>query len=120
MNSPEELEAEFTRRFNTHEVAAFLELFADGAVFVEPQEGLPLTGDQVREGFAGLFADKPTLDTDPPQVVGAGDIALIVVGWRLDETAGTAANVARRQPDGTWRYVIVNPAGTAMPVPTGA
>ncbi len=42
---------------------------------------------------------------DPRQVVCGADLALVV------GPAGT--NVARRDPSGTWRYVISVPAGTA-------
>ena len=50
------------------------------------------------------------------------DIAFISEGWTLEvttpdgnrkEAAGTTANVARRGQDGTWRYAILNPLGTA-------
>ncbi|MFD1532559.1 hypothetical protein [Pseudonocardia aurantiaca] len=47
--------------------------------------------------------------------------ALLVVDWSLRGTApdgtsvdmsGTAADVVRRDPDGTWRYLVDNPFGT--------
>jgi ketosteroid isomerase-like protein len=49
------------------------------------------------------------------------DIALLVVDWSFRGTApdgtsvdmsGTAADVVRRDPDGTWRYLVDNPFGT--------
>ncbi|MEU4540256.1 hypothetical protein AB0G15_35995 [Streptosporangium sp. NPDC023825] len=53
----------------------------------------------------------------------ADDIALTIVDWTIHGTApdgteahfeGTAADVARRGPDGLWRYLIDNPFGTAQ------
>ncbi len=46
----------------------------------------------------------------------AGDIAEIVLDWSLDgtELSGTACDIARRGPDGRWRYLIDNPYGTAQ------
>jgi hypothetical protein len=35
-------------------------------------------------------------------------VALLAVDWEID---GTAVDVARRGPDGGWRYVIDNPFG---------
>ncbi|MGW7439121.1 YybH family protein [Streptomyces sp. NPDC054849] len=52
----------------------------------------------------------------------AGDIALLIVDWSIEGTgpdgaavrlAGTATDVARRGPDGLWRYVVDNPFGTS-------
>jgi ketosteroid isomerase-like protein len=47
----------------------------------------------------------------------AGDIALLIVGWSIAglDAQGTATDVARRGPDGRWRYVIDNPYGTGTP-----
>jgi len=52
--------------------------------------------------------------------VQAGDTALLVADWRFHGTAadgsdvatsGTNIEVARRQPDGNWRYLIDLPYG---------
>ncbi|WP_457027959.1 YybH family protein [Kitasatospora sp. P5_F3] len=52
----------------------------------------------------------------------ADEIALLVVDWTITGTGpdgspvdltGTATDVARRGPDGYWRYLIDNPFGTA-------
>ncbi len=52
-----------------------------------------------------------------------GDLAMSLVKWTLNGTGpdgkpltmtGTSSDVARRQPDGTWRMVIDNPWGTAI------
>ena len=121
MNTPEELEVEFAARYNAHDVDGLGELLDEDAVFVTPDTGLRMTRQQVLDGFAASFAaDKEaSLEGDPPQVVVSGDIALIIAGWRMAAAAGTATDVARRGPDGRWRYVIINPAGTDLPVPSG-
>ncbi|MYV60205.1 DUF4440 domain-containing protein, partial [Streptomyces sp. SID4931] len=52
----------------------------------------------------------------------SGDLALLIVDWVVEGRAahggqvritGTATDVARRGPDGFWRYVVDNPFGTA-------
>lgn len=48
----------------------------------------------------------------------ADDVALIIEDWslageRTEGEEGTATHVARRGPDGSWRYVIYNSLGTA-------
>jgi ketosteroid isomerase-like protein len=48
-----------------------------------------------------------------------GDIALLSNAWifEMDGAAvarSVTAEVARRQPDGSWRYIIDNPYGAPM------
>jgi ketosteroid isomerase-like protein len=120
-NTPEELEAAFTDRYNAHDLDGLMALIDDDAVFVTPDDGLRMSRDEMRAGFEASLADPDaSLESDPPQVVVAGDVALIVAGWRMGGMSATATDVARRSPDGTWRYVIINPAGGGLPEPTGA
>ncbi|MFH8976489.1 hypothetical protein [Streptomyces sp. NPDC017890] len=53
-----------------------------------------------------------------------GDLALLIVDFAIAGTAAhsgqvhigdTATDMARRGPDGYWRYVIDNPFGVASP-----
>jgi ketosteroid isomerase-like protein len=64
---------------------------------------------------------KGKLDLQVRRVLEAGDLALVAGNWSFTGTApdGTAvtltgnnADVLRRQPDGSWRFVIDNPWGT--------
>lgn len=61
-------------------------------------------------------------ESGPTTVIEAGDLALVLARWAMEVTgpdgqpirkSGTATDVMRRQPDGTWRYVIDNPPSTA-------
>ena len=49
----------------------------------------------------------------------AGDLALIHTPWTMhmpngSSSEGATAEVVRRQADGTWKYIIDNPDGTAL------
>jgi len=64
---------------------------------------------------------KGTLDLRVTRVLEAGGLALVAGNWSFTGTApdgsavnltGHNADVLRRQPDGTWRFVIDNPWGT--------
>ena len=56
------------------------------------------------------FADmKPDIKCDARKVVEAGDIALIHNYWTMTGATGHAVEVARRQSDGSWLYVIDDP-----------
>jgi ketosteroid isomerase-like protein len=49
-----------------------------------------------------------------------GDLALVIVDWTEVSSAGeaklwagTATDILRRQPDGTWKIALDNPYGVA-------
>ena len=69
----------------------------------QPTEG----SDAVRDGLAGILATNPTFSADGqrPSVV-SGDIALTSA---VLAPGMVTAEVARRQPDGSWKWVIDNP-----------
>ena len=107
--TPEELPPLFAQAFNAGDPS---DLYEPGA---EPQvltEHLALT-------------QKMTVTTR--KVITRGDLALLIVDWRIGDATstapdatgtatdltGTATDVARRGPDGGWRYAIDNPSGVA-------
>jgi ketosteroid isomerase-like protein len=65
---------------------------------------------------------KGKLDLKVTRVLEAGGLAMVATTWTFAGTgpdrkpvnlAGQSADVLRRQPDGSWRFVIDNPWGTA-------
>ena len=61
------------------------------------------------------------MDLKVKRVLQASDLALVTTEWSCSGTgpdgnpvnmAAKSADVLRRQPDGTWRFVIDNPWGT--------
>jgi ketosteroid isomerase-like protein len=74
----------------------------------------------IRKALAECVAMKPTIQFTTRRVVQVQDTALLVADWRFHGTAadggdvstsGTSIEVARRQPDGSWRYLIDLPYG---------
>lgn len=120
--TPEETDRLVEEAISEGNVDALLELFEPTAVFVDPGTGNVLRGhDEIRTAVIEMFKSKPTLESKAsPTVWISGDIALVLSRWSMrlvgadgDALAqsGTATDVMRRQGDGTWRYVIDNPAG---------
>ncbi len=69
------------------------------------------------------MALKPNLKLVKQEALIAGDIATNYAKWTLTGTGpdgepvsmeGTAVDVIRRQPDGTWEFTIDSPWGTAI------
>jgi ketosteroid isomerase-like protein len=75
----------------------------------------------VRQSLAAFINMKGTLDLKVTRVLEAGGLALVVGVWTFKGTGpegapvtltGHNGDVLRRQPDGSWRFVIDNPWGT--------
>ncbi|MEU9714005.1 DUF4440 domain-containing protein [Streptomyces sp. NPDC047976] len=116
---PEEVPAVFAERFNSGDAAALAEVYEDGAVLVA-RPGAPVTGAELLAANGRLQDLGVPISVRPRHVYRNGDLALLVVDWVIDGTGrdgaavhveGTATDVARRGPDGRWRYVIDNPFG---------
>ncbi len=122
IHHPEDFHQAFAEAFNAGDLDALAALYEPEAVFV-PQVGPTVTGiEAIRAALSGFLALKGTMTLNPLSVVTAGDIALIRGAWTLTGTApdgsivnlsGRSAEVARRQADGTWSYVIDHPHGAS-------
>jgi uncharacterized protein (TIGR02246 family) len=105
---------------NAGDAVTVHDLYAERGVVV-PRPGYPLAGaDRVAatEHVIGLGVP---MEARLRHAYVVDDIALLVVDWSLRgiapdgtsvEMSGTAADVVRRDADGTWRYLVDNPFGT--------
>jgi uncharacterized protein (TIGR02246 family) len=89
---------------------------------LSPQPGTVVTGARaIREALSGFVAAKVHITLDTKILAHANDVALMTSKWDLSATgpdgkpmklSGQSTEVARRQPDGTWRFVIDLPWGS--------
>ncbi len=119
-HTPEDINHLFVKAMNEGDVEAMMSLYEPDQVFVS-QPGQPLVrgvGEALREKLRSFTKMKPQLEIKMKHVVEAGDIVLYCCQWSMRLTgpdgkeqtmSGRDANVARRQPDGTWRILIDNP-----------
>ena len=66
----------------------------------------------LREVLAPLAAAQARFDYNIRQIIQSGDIALMHTDWKVSSPqpmSSYAIEVARRQPDGTWRWLIGDP-----------
>ncbi len=121
VKAPQEVHARFMELMNAGNLDALVALYeANARLFPVPGQP-PVVGTQaIRQAFQQFFASKPTITIETQSVIDAGDIAYLRGKWRLIGTGpdgqpvdmvGQTAEVVRRQPDGTWRYVIDHPWG---------
>jgi ketosteroid isomerase-like protein len=115
---PGELPLVFQHYVNAGDLEGLMaHYYAKDATYA-PTPGSVVSGPDVEPAIARLIAlDKP-IDVAVRHVLTAGDTALIVLDWEIPAVGmnGTATDVARRQPDGTWRCIIDNPHGGARSV----
>ncbi len=107
---------------NSGDIESLMGLYESGAAFV-PQPGTLAPGAAgIRESLNGFIAMNGTLDLHVTRVLEVDDLALVIGTWTFDGTGPDGepvhleaenADVLRRQSDGTWRFVIDNPWGTA-------
>ncbi|MFJ9109434.1 YybH family protein [Streptomyces sp. NPDC102283] len=107
--------------FNTFDPDCVDRLFEADAQFV-PRPGHPTAGPDRLPAHRSFLALRVPIRVTPRHTYVSGDLALLIVDWVVEGRAahgdqvritGTATDVARRGPDGYWRYVIDNPFGTA-------
>ncbi len=119
--SPEQTTQLLAEAFKSGDLEAAVALYEPDATFFT-DVGQSVTGAAaIREAFAGFIATKPTLIVENVVSAISADIALTQNNWTIKtieldgspvEGAGHSAEVVRRQPDGSWKFIIDNPWGT--------
>jgi enoyl-CoA hydratase len=122
-NDPEDLQRIFAERVNAGDLEGLIALYEDEATLIGPDGRSAAGNDAIRKRLDTLLAMAPQITLTSSQAVIAGDVALLSNRWRMTlgpsdgERAGTertSTEVARRQPDGSWRYVIDDSASTTV------
>jgi uncharacterized protein (TIGR02246 family) len=116
--SPEDLHRLFAQALNAGDLDALAALYEGGASLIPEPDQLATGAEAVRQALSGLLAMNPTITVATHRVVRAGDIALLYSSWRLRGTGaeggavemeGRGTEIARRQADGRWLFVIGDP-----------
>ena len=116
---PTELHQLFIAATNAHDLDALMALYEPQATTTD-LEGRTLKNlDELRGFLGGFLAGVKRLDGGTRRALVAGDIALLSSSFTATLTTpdggetqvhGTSAEVAHRQPDGTWLFLIDDPA----------
>jgi uncharacterized protein (TIGR02246 family) len=117
--TPEDCDRLFAEHAGAGDVEGLTTLYEPGASLVQ-QDGSVATGrSAIREALAGFAAMRPQLRMNILKVVRVGDdLAVLYNDWTMAakapdgnpfEMTGKAVEVVRRQPDGSWRFVLDDP-----------
>ena len=117
--TPEECDELVGKALMEGDLEAALALYEPGASFVVEGGKIVSGTEAIRQVLSGFIALDLKIDKQEVTAFQSGDIALTsntyaatVNGPDGNRTSmtGTSAEVVRRQPDGTWLFVIDNPS----------
>ena len=110
---PEDLTRLFVERSNAGDAGGVAELYEEQAVMAYPPGSQTVGRDAIRGLWEKVLASAPRFEQEPPlPTLISGDIALTATPPK--DGAGARAQVARRQPDGTWLRLLDQPEFVAV------
>jgi uncharacterized protein (TIGR02246 family) len=105
---PEDLTRLFVARANDGDAAGIAELYAEDAVMAYPPGSHTTGRAAIRALWEKALAGRPHFEPEPPlPTLVSGDIAL--TSTVAKDGAGGRAQVAVRQPDGSWLRLLDQP-----------
>jgi ketosteroid isomerase-like protein len=110
---PEDLTRLFVERANNKDAAGIAALYEENAVMAYPPGGQTAGRDAIRALWEKLLPNTPRFEQEEPlPTLVSGDIALTATAPK--DEAGARAQVARRQPDGSWLRLLDQPEFTPV------
>lgn len=104
---PEDLSRLIVDRLNAGDVDGLVALYEPEAVLALPDGRVATGAEEIRAAYQRITAGGPTFAPGAPRpTLRSGDFAL--TSTRLPSGA-TTVEVAHRQPDGSWRWIIDQP-----------
>jgi uncharacterized protein (TIGR02246 family) len=98
---------------NNRDLDGLMALYADDARMVTMEGAIAEGLDAIREQWAGVLAMDGRMTVESRFAIEMGDLALLSNTWTFsaggEQLSGTTSEVARRQPDGSWLYIIDHP-----------
>ena len=105
---PEDLARLFVERGNAGDAEGLAALYEPDAVVGFPPGQVTVGREAIRALYEQMLATKPVFTLEAPlPTLRHGDLALTAT--RSADNTGVRAQVARRQPDGTWLRIIDRP-----------
>jgi ketosteroid isomerase-like protein len=109
---PEDITRLFVERANSKDAAGLAALYEENAVLAYPPGGQTVGRDAIKALWQQLLPKMGQFQPEPPlPTLVSGDIALTATVAK--DGTGARAQVARRQPDGSWLRLLDLPEITS-------
>jgi uncharacterized protein (TIGR02246 family) len=106
--TPEDITRLFVERVNAGDAQGLADLYEPDAVIAFPPGRLTRGRDAIVKLYEAMLEGKPHFEYEQPlTTMVSGDIALTATP--AQDSAGSRAQVVRRQADGTWLRVLDRP-----------
>jgi uncharacterized protein (TIGR02246 family) len=106
--TPEDITRLFVERSNAGDAEGVAALYEEDAVLAYPPGSQTVGRAAIRGLWEKVLANRPHFEPEPPlPTLISGDLALTSTPPK--DNAGARAQVARRQPDGSWLRVLDQP-----------
>jgi len=121
-STPEEVHLMWLEATNAGDIETVMSLYEPDSAIVDPDGNLVHGREAVQNITEGLLQLGPQFELRVARVLQCGDVALVLSPWTMTGTSngtplklhGTTTDLVRRQPDGTWLFVIDNPMGIGI------
>ena len=111
---PEDIARLFVERVNAGDVEGLTALYEEDAVMAFPPGQVTAGREAIRALFDSMVAQAPRFEPEEPlPTLRHGDVALTAT--RPADGTGGRAQVARRQPNGSWLRILDRPEAGAGP-----
>jgi ketosteroid isomerase-like protein len=110
--SPEQICELFQQYMAASDLESLLSIYDPEVTFLNQSRESRHGRDELRQELAPLAAAKTRFDFTIKQIIQSGDIALMHTEWTVSGPRpmhSYAIEVARRQPDGSWCWLIGDP-----------
>ncbi|MBM3219451.1 MAG: DUF4440 domain-containing protein [Candidatus Rokubacteria bacterium] len=121
--TPEDMTRIFSEAFNRGDLEAVVDLYEPEAVLARSSGPAIVGREAIRHAYTAYLSTRPRMDVAARAIIKTGDLALCYGEWTMRGTnadgtpravSGKAVEVLRRQPDGTWRFVLDDPFSTGV------
>ena len=126
VQTPADMSPTLAAAFNARDLDQMVALYTADAVLID-ETGAEHRGlKAIKAAFKDMLAAGGVMTSTPRLLVIMRDIALSGADWRLDTgdghqiLKGQSLEVLRRQPDGSWRYLIDCPTGYVLMADKGS
>jgi uncharacterized protein (TIGR02246 family) len=116
--SPEACDLLFVEHVNADDLDALLSLYEPACRMVRRDGSVAHGHAEIREALGRLIAIRARMTSEIVKVVAGDELAMVYNDWHMTgkrpdgqpvEARGKALEVVRRQPDGTWRFILDDP-----------